>query len=91
MNRYLIECTLADGLPGPSTSAGSAAGGGVEANAGEGVTWIHSYIAADRRKIFCLCDGPSPEAIRKAVERNGLPVDAVIPVMVLDPYFYVLD
>jgi hypothetical protein len=33
-------------------------------------------------------DGPSPEAIRVTAERNGLPVNTITEVSVLDPYFY---
>src|SRR3989304_5259788 len=33
-------------------------------------------------------DGPNPEAIRQAARRNGLPVDRITRVTVLDPYFY---
>ena len=33
-------------------------------------------------------DGPSPEAIRVAAGTNGLPVDQISQVNVLDPYFY---
>jgi hypothetical protein len=29
-----------------------------------------------------------PEAIRDVAERNGLPVDRITEVSVLDPYFY---
>jgi hypothetical protein len=38
--------------------------------------------------MFCVYDAPSPEAIRRAAERNGLPVDRITRVTVLDPYFY---
>jgi hypothetical protein len=31
---------------------------------------------------------PPPEAIRRAARRNNLPVDQIIEVRVLDPYFY---
>ncbi len=31
----------------------------VEVNAGEGVTWVHSYVTDDRSKTFCVYDGPS--------------------------------
>jgi hypothetical protein len=31
---------------------------------------------------------PSPEAIRRAAERNDLPIDRITKVSVLDPYFY---
>ena len=40
------------------------------------------------RTTFCVCDGPSPEAIRRAAHRNGLPVETITPARVLDPYFY---
>ena len=49
---------------------------------------IHSYVTPDRKKTYCIYDGPNPEAIRQAAERNGLPVDSIVPVSVLDPYFY---
>jgi hypothetical protein len=57
-------------------------------NAQEGVTWVHSYVSNDKRKTFCIYDGPSPEAIRKTAQANGLPVDQITEVRVLDPYFY---
>jgi hypothetical protein len=47
----------------------------------------HSYVSQDKRKICCIYDGPSPEAIRKVAERNKLPVDRT-EVRVLDPYFH---
>jgi hypothetical protein len=37
---------------------------------------------------FGRYDGPSPEAIRQAAQVNGLPVDQITEVTVLDPYFY---
>jgi hypothetical protein len=60
----------------------------VERNADEGVTWVHSYVSADRRTSFCVYDAPTPEAIRKTAARNDLPVDQITQVQVLDPYFY---
>jgi hypothetical protein len=60
----------------------------VDVNAEHGVTWVRSYVTEDKTKTFCVYDGPSPAAIRTVAERNGLPVDAITPVSVLDPYFY---
>ena len=60
----------------------------VEQNADLGVTWVHSYVSDDYRKTFCIYDGPDPEAIRKAAERSGLPIDRITRVSVLNPYFY---
>jgi hypothetical protein len=53
------------------------------------VTWITTYVTTDRSRSFCIYDGPDPESIRKVAGLNGLPVDTVTPVRVLDPYFYV--
>jgi hypothetical protein len=89
MPRYIVERTFVDGLHIPISDAGVKAVAGVVAtNAELGVTWVHSYVSEDQEKTFCVYDGPSPEAIRQVAERNGLPVDAVTEVRVLDPYFY---
>jgi hypothetical protein len=89
MPRYLVERTFSDGLHIPINDAGLRAVSSVVAtNAEEGVTWVHSYVSDDRAKSFCVYDGPSPEAIRLVAERNGLPVDVITEVRVLDPYFY---
>ncbi len=89
MSRYLVERTFADGLQIPVGDGAAAASlGVVERNAEAGVTWVHSYVSDDKRTTFCVCDGPDPEAIRRAAERNGLPVDRITKVSVLDPYFY---
>jgi hypothetical protein len=45
-------------------------------------------VSPDRTKTWCIYDGPSEDSIRKAAERNGLPIDRITPVRVLDPYFY---
>lgn len=88
MPRYLIERTFPDGLMLPTNSQGAkAAAGVVETNAKDGVTWVHSYVTPDRKKTYCIYDGPSPEAIRTVASANGLPVDRITEVRVLDPYF----
>jgi hypothetical protein len=87
--RYLVERLFADGLDIPTNDSGAKAVAAVVAtNADHGVTWIHSYVSDDSRMTFCVYDGPSPEAIRHAAQRNGLPVEAITQVRVLDPYFY---
>jgi hypothetical protein len=58
----------------------------LKANAG--VTWVHSYVSADKATTFCVYDAPTPEAIRKTAARNDLPIDRITEVRVLDPYFY---
>jgi hypothetical protein len=89
MPRYLVERTFPDRLVIPTTGAGaSLLGKVVTSNADVGVTWVTSYVNPEKTKTYCIYDGPDPEAIRSAAQRNGLPVDRITEVRVLDPYFY---
>jgi hypothetical protein len=89
MSRYVVERTFPDGLAIPVTDEGAAAClGVVDRNAEQGVTWVQSYVSDDKQTTFCVYDGPDPESIRRAAERNGLPVDRITKVSVLTPYFY---
>ena len=89
MPRYMVQRTFPEGLHIPVTNGGAAVCAGVvEQNAEEGVTWVHSYVSADKRMTFCVYDAPDPEAVRKTDARNQLPVDEITEVRVLDPYFY---
>jgi hypothetical protein len=89
MARYVVERTFPDGLAIPMDDSGTKVCGAViDGNAAEGVTWVHSYVTLDKRTSFCVYDGPNPEAIRRAATTNGLPVDRITEVRVLDPYFY---
>jgi predicted amidohydrolase YtcJ len=89
MPRYLVERTFPNGLEIPVNGEGAAVCMNVAGNNAElGVTWVHSYVSEDKRKTYCIYDGPDPEAIRKAAEVNQLPIDRISRVSVLDPYFY---
>lgn len=89
MARYMVERTFPEGLAIPATDEGATVClGVVDRNAGVGVTWVHSYVSEDKKKTFCIYDGPDPESIRRAAERNSLPIDNITRVRVLDPYFY---
>lgn len=89
MPRYLVERTFPDGLTIPMNDAGrDTCLTVVGANATQNVTWVHSYVSADKRTTYCIYDGPTPEAIREAAELTSLPVDKITEVSVLDPYFY---
>ena len=89
MPRYMVERNFPQGLSIPMNDEGrKAVEGVVSNNAHLGVTWVHSYVKDDRSQSFCIYDGPSPEAIRRAAERNGLPVSRITAVTVLTPYFY---
>lgn len=90
MPRYMIERSFPGGLEIPTTDEGRKAMlGVVENNATEGVTWVQSFVTDDHAKTFCVYDGPSPEAIRRAAGLSDLPVDKISEISVLDPYFYV--
>jgi hypothetical protein len=89
MPRYLVERTFPDGLDIPRNADGAAACAAVvDNNAKETVTWVHSYVTGDKGKTFCIYDAPSPEAIHTVAKANGLPVDSITEVTVLDPYAY---
>jgi len=89
MPRFMVERTFPDGLQIPTTDDGSkTCMTVVDNNATVGVTWVHSYVSDDKRKTYCIYDGPDAEAIRAAAVTSGLPVDSISQVSVLDPYFY---
>lgn len=89
MPRYVVEREFPDGLRIPVDEMGAKACLTlVDGNLTDQVTWIHSYVSADKRRTFCVYDAPSPEAIRRSANRNRLPVDRITEVLVLDPYFY---
>ena len=89
MPRYMVERDFSQGLEIPTDADGlRTCLAVVNNNATEQVTWIQSFVTDDHLKTFCIYDGPSPEAIRQTAARNGLPVDSIVPVRVLDPYFH---
>ena len=89
MPRYLVQRSFPDGLRFPPDETGRKAAEGIVAgNADQQVSWVHSYVSDDDRTTWCIYDAPSPEAIRAAAGTNGLPVDQVSRVTVLDPFFY---
>jgi hypothetical protein len=86
MPRYVVQRSFPEGLRKPVGNGGLERV--VERNAREGVTWISSYVSDDRRRTFCVCDAPTPEAIRRTAALNNLPIEEITRVSVLDPYFY---
>lgn len=47
-------------------------------NQDEEVRWLYSFLSADKRKTYCLYEAPSPEAIRRAATRAGIPADKIV-------------
>ncbi len=56
-----------------------------EVNADEGVSWLFSFLSADRQRSYCLYEAPSPETIVAAARRANVPVDSIVEVSKLVP------
>jgi len=54
------------------------------------VICVKSYLSDDRQYLYSIYDGPDPESICAAVERDGVRVDRITKVSVIDflPIFY---
>jgi hypothetical protein len=80
VHRYLVERTFP---PGALNGLDAATKKKVNANnATVGVRWIQSFANADKTKTFCVYEGPSESAVRKAAALNALPVDSITEVPV---------
>jgi hypothetical protein len=51
-----------------------------EINADEGVSWLFSFLSADRYRSYCLYEASNSDAIVAAAKRAGIPADAVTEV-----------
>jgi hypothetical protein len=79
-HRYLVERTFPpDALKGLDAATKKKVNAN---NASVGVRWVQSYANADETKTFCVYEGPSEAAIRKAAELNKLPVDSITEIPV---------
>jgi len=54
-----------------------------------GVNWLFSFLSADKKKTYCLYEGPSAEAVREAARRANIPADVVIEVSEINPGAFV--
>ena len=73
---YMIERSFAEQLDMTSDDVNLLE----EINADEGVSWVFSFLSADRHRSYCLYEAPSPDAIIAAAERAGIPADVVTEV-----------
>ena len=80
VHRFLVERTFPPGaLDGLNADTKKKVNAN---NATVGVRWVQSYANADKTKTFCVYEGPSEAAVRKAAALNALPVDSVTEVPV---------
>jgi hypothetical protein len=76
MPLYVIERTFADQLDLSAADVRA-----IDAvNADEGVSWLFSFISADKLRTYCLYEAPSPDAIFEAARRNDIPADKIVEV-----------
>ena len=76
MPMYVIERTFAEQLEMDSDDVQLLE----EINADEGVSWLFSFLSADRHRSYCLYEAPNPDAIVAAARRAGIPADAITEV-----------
>lgn len=85
MHRYLVERTFAPGWQAPAGALREPAQPMfIQAHDACGVTWLRSYVTPDEGRSYCIVDGPSPEAVRKAALASGLPADRISEVRTLE-------
>src|SRR5277367_6404686 len=78
VHRFIIERTFPAGaLDGLDASVKKKVNAN---NASVGVEWKKSYANESKTRTFCVYDGPSEAAVRKAATLNGLPIDRVTEV-----------
>jgi hypothetical protein len=89
MPKYIVERTFPGEAKASAGASGAAASmADLERNCDLGVTWVQSFISEDRARSFCVFEAPTPEALRKALTRTALMIEAITQVRVLDPWFY---
>jgi hypothetical protein len=76
MPLYLIERTFAERLELSSDDVRLIE----DVNQDVGVSWLFSFLSADRHRSYCLYEAPSPDAIVEAARRANVPVDSVVEV-----------
>jgi hypothetical protein len=87
MPLYLIERTFAEQLNLSSDDVRTIE----DVNDDEGVSWLFSFLSADRRRSYCLYEAPSPDAIIAAARRANVPADSVIEVERFVPTEYLAE
>lgn len=76
MPRYVIERNFAARLEASKEANDMIR----QINDEEGVTWLFSFLSADRMKTYCLYEAPNEEVIRIAARRAGLPADVIVEI-----------
>ena len=81
MPLFVIERNFADQLEMTKEDSDQV----VAINSDVGVSWLFSFLSADKKKTYCLYEAPNPDAIREAAKRANIPADVIIEVSELRP------
>ena len=90
MPRYMVERTFTDGLAIPTNDDGAGVCLGVVGNNAEVGRHLGALLRQRRQDqdVLHLRRARAPRRSTRPPSSNGLPVDSVSQVSVLDPYFY---
>jgi hypothetical protein len=84
MPMFLVERSFAEAIELGAEEAGAL----LTVNADIGITWLFSFLSADRKKTYCLYQAASADLIREAARRAGIPADVVIEVTEQRPEWF---
>ena len=76
MPRFMVERHFAEQFDGSSV-------GGARVSEYEeihDITWLSSFLSADKKKTYCLYEVDDIEILRKHAADLGLPADAIVEV-----------
>ena len=76
MPLFLIERNFAERLEIPQEFVSYA----MPVEAEVGITWLFSFLSADKKKTYCVYEAANPELLREAARRLNEPTDAIIEV-----------
>jgi uncharacterized protein DUF4242 len=84
MPMFLVERSFAEAIELHAEEASVL----MSVNADIGITWLFSFLSADRKKTYCLYQAASSDLIREAARRAGIPADVVIEVTEQRPEWF---
>ena len=81
MPLYLIERNFAEKL----ALSGDLVAAAMPVIADTGNRWLYSFLSADKKKMYCLYESESADAVRESARLLGLPADSVLEVDQIRP------
>ncbi len=81
MPLFMIERNFAEQLELSDEAASQI----IRINDDAGVSWLYSFLSADKKKTYCLYEAPNAASILNAARRANIPADVIIEVGELRP------